>query len=132
MAEEWFDTYVFEKGQFAPFHETIKDKLQWSAYLEAQGFAEPEQVWGHYPDMYIKVYEARPNASTAFKFAAVLNLVCLPHHVFIRDLNDLVLLLNRLLPLFKQHSRPDEDAGEALLGSQGADEQADAEDRRIG
>lgn len=129
MATEGFDTYVFENGQFVPHQDTIKDKMQWSSFLEQQGYARTEQVWGQYPDVYLKVYEARSDAPADYKFTAVLNLVCFPHYVFVRDLNGLIQLLNLVLPLFGQHSRPAEDAGDALFGSQGADEQPSTDTR---
>ncbi len=122
MAGENFDTYVFENGQFAPFAEAVRDQLEWSDYMAQQGYADQEQVWGQYPDVYVKVYEAKPGAAAAFQYAAVVNLVRFPHHVFIRDINGLIQLLHQLLPLFALHSRPDQDTGDALFGSQGADE----------
>jgi hypothetical protein len=125
MATEDFDSYVFEHGQFVAYKEPVRDALEWSVYLDEQGYADQEQVWGQYPDVYVKVYEARPDAVATFRFVAVLNVVCFPHHVFIRDLNGLVQLITLLQPLFKLHGRPDEASGEALFGSQGADEQAD-------
>lgn len=123
MATEPFDAYVFESGQFVPYHEVVKDTMEWSGYLEQQGYEAQEQAWGNYPDAYLKVYEARPGAVAAFKFVAILNVVRFPHHVFIRDLNGLVQLVTLLQPLFQRHSRPDADTGDALVGSQGADEQ---------
>ena len=118
-----FDTYIFEDGQFAPHQDAVKDQMQWMDYLQQQGYAEQEQVWGQYPDAYVKVYEARSEAPAEFKYVAILSLVHFPHHVFIRDLNGLLDMLHKLLPLFAQHSRPKEDTGDALFGSQGADEQ---------
>ncbi len=123
MAVENFDTYVFENGLFAPFAQAAQDMLQWTDHLAQQGYASQEQVWGQYPDVYIKVYEAKPGSATAFQYAAILNLVRFPHHVYIRDINGLLQLLHQLLPLFALHSRPEQDTGEALFGTQGADEQ---------
>ena len=125
MAIERFDTYVFEKGRLAPFKDPVHDDLAWADYVEQQGFTSHEQVWGHYPDTYIKVNEARPGAATAFQFVATLNLIHLPHHIFVRDLNGLIELLNLVLPLFQNHSRATEAVGDALFGSQGADDPAD-------
>lgn len=126
MAADGFDTYVFENGQFVPLDDMARDQMQWIDYLTQQGYGEQEQVWGQYPDVYVKVYEAHRGAAAAFKYVAILNLVCFPHHVFIRDLNSLIQMLHLLLPLFQQHSRPEEDTGDALFGSQGADEQDSA------
>ena len=123
---EGFDTYVFEKGQFSPHEDTVKDQLQWIDFLQQQGYAEQEQVWGQFPDAYVKVYEAGRDAPARYKYVAILSLVHFPQHVFIRDLNDLIELLHKLLPLFAQHSRPEEDTGDALFGTQGADEQAES------
>ncbi|MCW3096573.1 MAG: hypothetical protein JWL77_2191 [Chthonomonadaceae bacterium] len=123
MITSRFDTYVFEKGQFVPLPEPDKDQIQWSVSLEAQGYIPSERVWGEYPNTYIKVYEAGSDASASFQFAAVLKLVSFPHHVFARDLNDLIQLLNLVQPLLNQPGRPAEDTAEALYGTQGADEQ---------
>ena len=122
MATDSFDTYVFENGQFTPFQDAVKDQMQYLDYLEQQGYARQEQVWGQYPDAYIKVYEAKRDAPAPFKYTAILNLVCFPHHVFVRDLNGLIQLLHLVMPLFQGCSRPEEDTGDALFGSQGADE----------
>jgi hypothetical protein len=123
MDTEIVHTYTFENGRFTPYPEAVTDSLQWSDFLAQRGYTDQEQVWGDYPDAYIKVYEAAPRAQTEFQFVAILNLVALPHHVFLRDLNSLVQLLTLLMPLFKHHSRPDADTGEALFGSQGAQEE---------
>ncbi|HZO88393.1 MAG TPA: hypothetical protein VFB38_08635 [Chthonomonadaceae bacterium] len=124
MAGQAFNAYRFENGQFVPHNEPNTNGLQWAAFLAQQGYAEPEQVWGPYPDVYIKVYEARPDAQARFQFVAICNLVTVPHRVFIRDINGLIQLLNLLMPLFAQYSRPEEQVGEALFGSQGAQEES--------
>lgn len=117
------DTYVFEKGQFLPLPAPDQDQMEWSASLEAQGYTPAERIWGDYPNTYLKIYEARSDASAAFQFAAVLKLVSFPHHVFARDLNELIQLLHLVQPLLHQRSRPAEDQTDALYGTQGADEQ---------
>lgn len=120
-----FGAYVFENEQFIPFTEPDKEEMQWGVSLEEQGYVPSERVWGAYPDTYIRVYEAGSQAAAAFQFAAVLKLVSLPHHVFVRDLNGLIHLLRLVQPLVSQTGKVSEDQGEALFGSQGADEQPD-------
>ena len=93
--------------------------------LEEQGYTASDGVWGEYPHIYIKIYEARSNESTQFPFAALLKLAAFPHHVFARDLNDLVQLLRLVQPLVNQPSQSAEDDADALYGTQGADEQPD-------
>ena len=82
MATDSFDTYVFENGQFAPFQDAVKDQLEYLDYLEQQGYARQEQVWGQYPDAYIKVYEAKRDAPALFKYTAVLESGLLPAPCF--------------------------------------------------
>jgi hypothetical protein len=91
-----------------------------TAWYRQGGYAEQEQTWGSYPDVYVKVYEAPPNAKAAFPFVAIINLVYVPHRVFVRSLGDLIQLLNMLMPLFEHHSRPDQEVGDALVGTNDA------------
>jgi|GEM_PF-5053509 len=117
------DTYVFEKGQFLPLQEPDTDQMQWGIALEEQGYDASERVWGHYPDAYLKVFEARAGASVHYQFAAVLKFVTYTHHVFLRDLNDLIQCVRLLQPLLSRSTRPADDRADALYGTQGADEQ---------
>jgi len=117
------DSYVFENGRFLPLPEPNPTETDWSMPLEEQGYTASARVWGEYPHIYIKIYEARSNGSTQFPFAALLKLASFPHHVFARDLNDLVQLLRLIQPLVIQPSQPAEDEADALYGTQGADEQ---------
>jgi len=122
MAIERIDTYVFEKGQLVPFQDVERDELLWASHLEEQGYAPEEQVWGQYPDAYVRVNEAKPGAAATHKFVATLNLVAFPHCILVPDLNGLIQLLHLVLPLLDKHARPIEAAGDALYGTQGADE----------
>lgn len=90
--------------------------------MEEQGYTPSVRIWGAYPDTYLRVYEARSDSAPAFQFAVVLKLVALPHHIFVRDLNALVRWLDMVQPILNQTGRTAEDRGEALYGSQGADE----------
>jgi hypothetical protein len=118
-----FDTYLFEKGQFVPLQEPDTDQMQWGVSLEEQGYDASERVWGAYPNAYLRVYEARSDAAVPYQFAAVLKLVTYTHHVFLRDLNDLIQCLHLVQPLLNQSNGPADDRADALYGTQGADEQ---------
>ena len=117
---ETLDAYLFQEGKLIPHSGEGKDELEWGNYLQEQGYAEQEQVWGSYPDVYLKVYEAPHGTDTEFSFVAILNLVAFPHRVLLRDLSDLIQLVNWLHPLFAHHYRPDQATGDALVGSQDA------------
>ncbi len=114
-------TYLFEGGVFLPYDGESGDELSWAESLLQRGYIGNERVWGQYPDVYVKVYEAPSKSSVEFPFIAVLNLVSSPHHILLRDLNGLVQLLHAVMPLFEKHSRPDAEVGDALSGTQGAD-----------
>lgn len=121
MAREAFEAFVFENGKLAPYPAEWDGELEWSDYLQRQGYSQNERVWGYFPDMYVRVYEAERNAPAEFPYVAVMNLVQEPRRVFLRDMNDLIAFLRLVLPLLAHYRPPEGNLGDALSGTQGAD-----------
>jgi hypothetical protein len=118
MAGDSAGAYLFKENRLEPYSGDWADGQAWGDFLQSQGYAEQTQLWGDYPDAYIRVHEAQPDARAEFRFIAILTLVSRPHRIFLRDLNELIRFLDWMAPVFAYHSGPEPEAGDALFGTQ--------------